>query len=97
MGPVNPELDLLTYNDVDSTSLQEIAMVDDYIIVMQGSNLLEGSMKCKFKELEDPMDGGDCFIFTEETSEKITGQTRVAVDSGTLTQISIGNTVIWPK
>lgn len=72
-------------------------MVDDYIIVMQGKNLLEGSMTCRFKELDYPMDGDECFIFTENTSEKITGQTRVAVDSGTLTQISVGTTVIWPK
>lgn len=67
------------------------------ILVMQGKNLLEGSMTCGFKELADPLDADECFIFTEKTSEKITGQTKQAIGSGTLTKISIGTTVIWPK
>lgn len=97
MGPVIPELDLLTYNDVDSTSLQEIAMDGGLILIMQGENLLEGPMTCGFKELPDPLDADECFIFTEKTSEKITGKTKQSVGSGTLTQISIGTTVVWPK
>lgn len=94
---MNPELTLLTYNDVDSTSLQEITMVTNNILIIQGKGLTQAALICRIEGIEDPLPLSEAFTLTETTSTKVTAATLASSNEAKLTQIAVGDDVIWPK
>lgn len=94
---MNPELTLLTYNDVDSTSLQEITMVTNHVLVIQGKGLTQDTLMCRIEGIEDPLPLSEAFTLTETTSAKVTATTLASSNEAKLTQIAVGASVIWPK